>query len=81
MPEESNDKPLVSKKGIVIDLFLTILFFVYMFFVLKPHVPSEDPIAVTMVAGMTSFCMSGVFWMAASMFRVTLVDYNRSKEK
>ena len=52
-----------------------------MFFVLKPHVPSEDPIAVTIVAGMTSFCMSGVFWMAASMFRVTLVDYNRSKEK
>ena len=80
MSDES-EKPLVSKKGIVIDLFLTILFFVYMFFVLKPHVPSEDPIAVTIVAGMTSFCMSGVFWMAASMFRVTLVDYNRSKEK
>ncbi|MAL85611.1 MAG: hypothetical protein CMI23_04550 [Opitutae bacterium] len=81
MSEESNDKPLISKKGLVIDLFLTILFFAYMFFVLKPHVPSEDPIAVTIVAGMTSFCMSGVFWMAASMFRVTLVDYNRNKEK
>ena len=81
MSEESNDKPLISKKGLVIDRFLTILFFAYMFFVLKPHVPSEDPIAVTIVAGMTSFCMSGVFWMAASMFRVTLVDYNRNKEK
>ena len=81
MSEESNDKPLISKKGLVIDLFLTILFFAYMFFVLKPHVPSEEPIAVTIVAGMTSFCMSGVFWMAASMFRVTLVDYNRNKEK
>ena len=81
MSEEPNDKPLISKKGLVIDLFLTILFFAYMFFVLKPHVPSEDPIAVTIVAGMTSFCMSGVFWMAASMFRVTLVDYNRNKEK
>ena len=81
MSEESNDKPLISKKGLVVDLFLTILFFAYMFFVLKPHVPSEDPIAVTIVAGMTSFCMSGVFWMAASMFRVTLVDYNRNKEK
>ena len=47
--------------------------------VLIPHVPSEDPTAVNIVASMTSFCMSGVFWMAVNMFRVTLVDYQRTR--
>ena len=79
MSNDSNEQPLVSKKGIVIDLILTVLFFFYMRDVLIPHVPSEDPTAVNIVASMTSFCMSGVFWMAVNMFRVTLVDYQRTR--
>ena len=62
MSDDSNEQPLVSKKGIVIDLILTVVFFFYMRHVLMPHVPSEDPTAVNIVASMTSFCMSGVFW-------------------
>ena len=61
MSEDSSTQPLVSKKGIVIDLILTALFFLFMREVLIPHVPSQDPIAVNIVASMTSFCMSGVF--------------------
>ena len=38
--------------------------------VLIPHVPSQDPFAVNVVASMTSFCMTGVFWIAANMLRV-----------
>ena len=77
MSEDSSPQPLVSKKGIVIDLVLTVLFFLFMREVLIPHVPSQDPLAVNIVSSMTSFCMSGVFWLAAGMFRVTLVDYQR----
>jgi len=77
MSDNSEDKPLVSKTGIVVDLILSIAFFAFMFWVLKPHVPSEDPLAIKIVAGMTSLCMTGVFWIAAGMFRVTLVDYQR----
>ena len=79
LSNDSNEQPLISKKGIVIDLILTVLFFFYMRDVLIPHVPSEDPTAVNIVASMTSFCMSGVFWMAVNMFRVTLVDYQRTR--
>ena len=79
MTEEPSSPPLVSKKGIVIDLFLTVLFFLFMREVLVPHVPSQDPLAVTIVSSMTAFCMSGVFWLATGMFRVTLVDYLRNK--
>ena len=79
MSEEVSPQPLVSKKGTVIDLVLTVLFFLFMREVLIPHVPSEDPFAINVVSGMTSFCISGVFWLAAGMFRVTLVDHLRNK--
>ena len=48
--------------------------------VLRPHVPSEDPKAVLIVSGMASLCITGIFWLATNMFRVTLVDFQRSKK-
>lgn len=78
---ENQDQPLVSGKGIANDLFLSLLFFLFMREVLVPHVPSEDPTAIFIVSSMTSFCMTGVFWIAANMLRVTWVDYNRKKVK
>ena len=78
---ENSDQPLVTKKGIATDLVLSVLFFLFMREVLVPHVPSQDPTAVLVVSSMTSLCMTGVFWIAANMLRVTWVDYNRSKEK
>jgi len=82
MSEESPSKPLITKKGVLIDLFLTVLFFLFMREILVPHVPSQDPTTIAIVSSMTSLCMSGVFWIAAGMFRVTLVDYlNNQPEK
>ena len=79
MSDTPENLPLISKKGLIFDLVLTVIFFLFMRDVLISHVPSQDPVAVNLVASMTSFCMSGVFWLAASMFRVTLVDYQRNK--
>ena len=76
MSDES-EKPLVSKKGIFVDLFLSLIFFFFMREVLVPHVPSQDPSAILIVSSMTSLCMTGVFWIAANMLRVTWVDYSR----
>ena len=78
---EISEQPLVTKKGIATDIALSILFFLLMREVLVPHVPSQDPTAVLIVSSMTSFCMTGVFWIAANMLRVTWVDYNRIKKK
>ena len=74
---DKSEKPLVSKKGIVVDLFLSLIFFFFMREVLVPHVPSQDPSAILIVSSMTSLCMTGVFWIAANMLRVTWVDYSR----
>ena len=74
------EQTLFSKKGIVLNLVLSVLFFLFMREVLVPHVPSQDPKAVMVVSSMTSFCMTGVFWIAANMFLVTWVDYSQKKK-
>ncbi|MDG1326225.1 MAG: hypothetical protein P8P49_10690 [Opitutales bacterium] len=81
MSDEKEEQPLVSKIGIVIDLILSFIVFIFLgAYVLPQHVPSDDSFVVNIVAFMTSFCMTGVFWMAVNMFRVTLVDFQRSKK-
>ena len=78
----SNDaeQTIFSTKGVVLNTLLSIIFFLFMREVLVPHVPSQDPTAIMIVSSMTSFCMTGVFWIAANMFLVTLVDYNQKKK-
>jgi len=80
MSEDSKQLPLITRKGALIDLLLAVLFFIFMREALIPHVLSQDPLAINIVSSMTSFCMSGVFWIAAGMLRVTWVDYLRNKE-
>ena len=80
MSKDSTQQPLITRKGALIDLVLAVFFFLFMREVLIPHVPSQDPLAVNIVSSMTSFCMSGVFWIAAGMFRVTRGDYLRNKK-
>lgn len=81
MDQDTPYKPLVSRLGSVVDLGLTLLFFLFMREMLVPHVPSHDPFTILLVSGMTAFCMSGVFWLAAGMLRVTWIDYLRRQSK
>jgi hypothetical protein len=63
---------LTSPVGMVVDAILVIGFFLFLFSLLKSHVPSNDFAMVFIWAGLTSACMSGVFWLAIQMFRVVL---------
>ena len=72
-----NSKPkLVTKQGAIIDVTLTLIFFVAMTDVLKNHVPwvESGEFAVLLGGAYASACLSGVFWLALSLFRVTLAD-------
>ena len=72
-----NSKPkLVTKQGATIDVVLTLIFFVAMTDVLKNHVPwvESGEFAVLLGGAYASACLSGVFWLALSLFRVTLAD-------
>ncbi len=72
-----NMKPkLVTRQGVIIDLVITAVFFVWMTGVLKKHVPWSESgeTAVLLGAAYCSACLSGVLWLALSLFRVTLAD-------
>lgn len=67
---------LVTKTGAILDVVISAIFFVWMTTVLKKHVPwvEEGETAVLLGAAYCSLCLSGVLWMALSLFRVTLTD-------
>lgn len=67
---------LVTKTGAIIDVVVAVVFFVWMTGVLKKHVPWEEAgeTAILLGAAYCSLCLSGVLWLALSLFRVTLVD-------
>jgi hypothetical protein len=79
-PDIKLDK-LTSPVGLVVDAILVIGFFVFMFGLLKSHVPSNDPKMVFLWAGLTAGCMSGVFWLAIQMFRVVLSAQRLASKK
>ncbi len=66
----SSDTKLVTPLSLLVDAILVGAFFVLMFFVLSPHVPSNNKMDIAIWAGLTSACMSGVFWLAVQMCRV-----------
>ncbi len=63
---------LTSPVSLVVDAILVIGFFLFLFSLLKSHVPSNDIKMVVLFAGLAAGCMSGVFWLAIQMFRVVL---------
>jgi protein-S-isoprenylcysteine O-methyltransferase Ste14 len=78
-----NMKPkLITKQAVVIDLVLTVVFFVWITSILKKHVPWSEAgeTAVFLGAAYCGACLAGVFWMALNLFRVTLADQMLPKD-
>jgi hypothetical protein len=63
---------LVTPKSLAVDAVLVLAFFVYMFGVVKGHVPSKDPMMLVVWGGACSFCLTLVFWLTLQMFRVVV---------
>lgn len=65
-----SENKYVKPSDFVVDAIVVGAFFVFMFTILRPHVPSNDTTSIVIWAGLTSACMSGVFWLACWMFRM-----------
>jgi len=71
-----------SNQGfIIVDLLLMLIVFVGMVFVLRSHVPSENPGIILAAAIFTSSCFTGVFWLALQMFKVVLAHQREDSEE
>ncbi len=67
----AQSKPkLVTPASLLVDAILVVAFFLYMYSVVKTHVPSDDPHMIFLWGAITSSCLTGVFWLALQMFRV-----------
>ncbi len=74
------DKPeekLISRKGLLFDLVITAIWFATLSVILRPYVPAQTEIYRVVIAIITASCLTGVFWLAISMFRVVRVDQSR----
>lgn len=58
-----------------------VLFFTWFLRDFVPLNEKQDPIYGWLLGGFTAACISGVFWLAANMFSVVLVDYQKRKSK
>ncbi len=67
-PEQRFTTPV----SLVVDAILVILFFFGIYWMVSSHVPSTDTAMIMLWGGLTSACMSSVFWLCIQMFRVVL---------
>ena len=66
------EQKLTSPVSLVVDAILVIGFFLYMFWVMQSHVPSQDPKMINLWAAITASLMAALFWLSLQMFRVVL---------
>jgi hypothetical protein len=67
-----SEPKLTSPVSLLVDAVLVIVFAAYMYSVVSTHVPSRDPKMILIWGLYTTSCLTGVFWLALQMFRVTL---------
>ena len=78
---DSPDKPLISRRRTVFNLFLTILWFAFFSWAMRGFVPARTEPNITIFAVLTASCITGVFWLALNMFSTVLVDQRRRRNQ
>jgi hypothetical protein len=72
---------LTSPASLVVDAILVGLFAVVIYSLVKSHVQSNDPKMIMLWGGLTTACLTGVFWLAVQMFRVVFKAQRMAKKK
>lgn len=66
------EQKFTSPASLALDALLVVAFFLFIYTVVAPHVPSNDKDMIRLWGGLAAACMSGVFWLCIQMFRVVL---------
>ena len=67
-----SEMKLTSPASLFVDAILVAGFFAFIYWLVSPHVPSNDKSMIMRWGGLCSACMTGVFWLCVQMFRVVL---------
>jgi FtsH-binding integral membrane protein len=57
---------------LALDAGLTLAVFAFFTWILRSHVPSNDPFSIWLWGAITASCLAALFWLALQMFRVVL---------
>jgi hypothetical protein len=72
---------LTSPTSLLVDAILVVGFFVFIYTIVSPHVPSNDKSMILLWGGLCAACMTGVFWLCVQMFRVVLRAQRAERRK
>jgi hypothetical protein len=64
----------------LVDAILVIAFFLFLYWLVSSHVPSNETKYIVLWGGLCSACMTGVFWLALQMFRVVLKNQRAGRK-
>lgn len=67
--------------SLLVDAVLVVAFFVFMYTVVAPHVPSNDKRMILLWGALCSACMTVVFWFCIQMFRVVLRAQREDRQR
>jgi len=70
-----------SPASLAVDAVLVLAFFAFIYRVVAPHVPSDNPRMMLLWGALCAACMSGVFWLCIQMFRVVLRGQRATSRK
>jgi hypothetical protein len=76
-----SEKKSPTPASLALDAVLVIAFFLFLYTIVSPHVPSNDKRMVMLWGALTAACMSGVFWLCIQMFRVVLRAQREARQK
>jgi hypothetical protein len=66
------DQKAASPASRALDAGLTLGAFLFFTWILRSHVPSNDPVNVWLWAAVSASCLTAVFWLCLQMFRAVL---------
>lgn len=70
-----------SRASLLLDAFLTLTVFVFFTWILRSHVPSNDPFYIWLWGAITASCLTALFWLALQMFRAVLRAQCEAKDR
>jgi len=76
-----SETKFTSPASLLVDAILVIGFFLFMYTIVSPHVPSRDKSMVLLWGGLGTACMTGVFWLCVQMFRAVLRAQRADRRK
>ena len=76
-----SETKLTTPGSLLLDAILVGAFFIGIFILVAPHVPSNEKPMILLWGGLCSACLSAVFWLCVQMFRMVLRVQREDRRK